>query len=149
MEATSVWRPLLGDWMKILPPSMSAGLKLRTSLTLIPPRAIRSSMRRFLRFWVLKIISSMVSFSTIFQGTGLRSLKTFRSMGEAQGFWNLSLPEFMTKAKKARRRENLSLFVDCLAPSAKWPKKERISSEVREPVPLSPNWVENPFRTYS
>ena len=38
---------------------------------LIPPLAINSKMSRFLRSEVLKMISSTVSFSTIFQGIGL------------------------------------------------------------------------------
>jgi len=36
--------------------------------------------------------------------------------------------------------------VDCLRPSVRWPKKERISSEVRDFASLSPNWVENSVR---
>ncbi len=70
-------------------------------------------------------------------------------MSESQGFWKFSLPEFMVKLKKARSSEKRSLFVDCLAPSVRWPKKDRISSEVRDSPSLSPNWVENPLRMYS
>jgi hypothetical protein len=70
-------------------------------------------------------------------------LKIFLSISESQGFGNLSLPVFMMKVKNARRRENRSLLVDCLSPSVRWPKKERISSEVRESASLSPNWAEN------
>jgi hypothetical protein len=69
--------------------------------------------------------------------------KIFLSMGAPHGFANLSLPVFMMKVKKARRREKRGLLVDCLSPSVRWPKKERISSEVRESASLSPNWVEN------
>jgi hypothetical protein len=95
------------------------------------------------------MISSMVSFAEIFQGTALRSLKIFRSIGESQGFWNFSFPEFMVKPKRARRSEKRRLFVDYLAPLVRWPKKDRISSEVRDPPSLSPNWAGNPARMYS
>jgi hypothetical protein len=135
--------------MSILPPSISRGLKLRISPILIPPRAISSRMSRFLLFEVLKMISSTVSFSTIFQGTGFWSLNVFRRRGDSQGFTNFSLPELMMKLKKARSRENRSLLVDWRAPSVRRLKKERISSEVRESPSRSPNWAVNSARRYS
>jgi hypothetical protein len=67
-------------------------------------------------------------------------------MGESQGFWNLSLPVFVMKVKKARRRENRSLLVDCLAPSVRWLKKDKTSSEVRDSASLSPISLENSVR---
>jgi hypothetical protein len=83
----------------------------------MPPPAIISRIRRFLLSYVLNMISSTVSFSTIFQGKGFLSLNVLRRRGNSQGFTNFSLAELMMKPKKERRREKRSLLVDCLAPS--------------------------------
>jgi hypothetical protein len=57
-----------------------------TSLTLMLPRAISSSMRRFLGFVVLKMISSTTSFSRIVQWAILAGLNSFLSIGVLEGF---------------------------------------------------------------
>jgi len=54
----------------------------------------------------------------------------------------------MMKVKKERRREKRSLLVDCLSPSVRCPKKDRISSGVRDSTSLSPNWAENSVRRW-
>ena len=62
------------------------GVIFKTSPILIPPRAISSSIRRFLGFTVLKMISSTTSFSKISQGIGFVSLNIFLKIGVSQGF---------------------------------------------------------------
>ena len=76
-----------------------------TSPTLIPDRAMSSSMRRSLGFSVLKTISSTTSFSKISQGMGFGSLKSFFKIGALHGFCKLESIELLMKLKKAESRE--------------------------------------------
>jgi len=59
--------PLFGSFRVSLRSMISEGASFSTSLILIPPRAISSRINRFLGFDVLKITSSIVSFSIGFQ----------------------------------------------------------------------------------
>ena len=60
--------PLFGSLRVSLRSWISEGVSFSTSLILIPPLAISSRINRFLGFDVLKITSSTVSFSIMFQG---------------------------------------------------------------------------------
>jgi hypothetical protein len=100
MKTTSDSIPLLGLGKVSFLSWISIGLIFRTSPTLIPPRAISSSMIRFLGFMVRKMISSTRSFSTIFHCWGGRSRNIFRSIAVSQGFWILASTEFLRKLKK-------------------------------------------------
>jgi hypothetical protein len=63
------------------------GLILSTSPIRIPPLAISSSMMRLRGLDVLKMISSIESFSMIFHCPGRLALNIFLKMGVSQGFW--------------------------------------------------------------
>ena len=63
--------PLFGYWIVTFRSPTSLGVSFKTSPILIPPLAISSRMSRFLIFLVLKMTSSMVSFSTRSQWMGL------------------------------------------------------------------------------
>ena len=47
------------------------------------------------------------------------------------------------KLKKADKSEKRSFLVDCLVPSVKSFKNDKISSTVRDSISLSPNWLQN------
>jgi len=66
-------------------PGASSHLPCKTSLILIPHLAMSSSMRRFLGFPVLKIISSTSSLSTISQLFGFGALRIFLTIGVSKG----------------------------------------------------------------
>ena len=67
-------------------PSTSLGVRFSTSLTLVPPLAISSKSNLFLILVVLKITSSMVSFSVMFQCIALAGRKSFINISVSQGF---------------------------------------------------------------
>jgi hypothetical protein len=62
------------------------GVSCRTSPTLMPPPPISSTMSRFLTFVVLKMISSIVSFSTTSRSMGFPGLFSLLNIGASQGF---------------------------------------------------------------
>ena len=80
-----------------------------------------------LRSWGLRLIPTILpaffTTSRIFQWLGFASLNIFLRMGVSQGLWNPGSIELLIKLKKAERRENRSLLVDCLFPSVISAKK--------------------------
>ena len=102
-KATSASLPLFGSRIIAFRSSISPGLSLRTSPTLMPLLAMSSSNRRFLGFRVLKIISSTTSFSRILSCVGLPARNSFRSAGLSQGFWISRIEGIFHEIEKGRQ----------------------------------------------
>ena len=105
MKTNSRSLPLLGSLRVSLRSLISEEVSFSTSLILIPPLAISSRIKRFLGFDVLKIISSMVSFSIMFQWYDGLALKSFFNIGVSHGFRNSWSMLFLIKLKKDNRWE--------------------------------------------
>ena len=90
---------------------------LYSSRVNIPPRAINSRINRFRTLVVLKIISSTVSFSIIFQLMVTFGRNSLRSIGISQGFLKFGSRLFFRKLKKDERWANRTRLVRGLQPS--------------------------------
>ena len=112
-------------------------LKLRAQRTGF---TLSSRMRRFLVLGVLKIISSITSFSIILNWAGFPVLKSFRRAGLSHGFWKSGSTEFLMKFKKALKRVNRNFFVLCLIPSDISDINAKMSSDVMDDSSMSPKW---------
>ena len=108
---------------------MSFHLSFSTSPIRIPPRAINSRINRFRTLVVLKIISSTVSFSIIFQLMVTFGRNSLRSIGISQGFLKFGSRLFFRKLKKDERWVNRTRLVRGLHPSVMVFKNCRILSE--------------------
>ena len=99
-KTASVSLPLFGARMITLRSSISIGVSLRTSPTLMQPRAMSSSMIRFRGFCVLNMISSTTSFSRILNWVDFPALNSLRNVLLSQGFWKSGPTEFLMKLRE-------------------------------------------------
>ena len=124
-------RPLFGSRNNSFLSATSLGTIVKTSPIRIAPRAINSSIKRFLILLVRKMISSTVSFSRISNCVFTFTRNNLRNIGESQGLIKSGSRLFLAKLKNANRLVNRARFVWGLRPSVSWFMKSRILSTDR------------------
>ena len=90
---------------------ISLGTIFNTSPIRIAPRAMSSSIKRFLGCAVRKMISSTVSFSSISNWGFILGRNSFRSIGESHGLENSWSRLSLMKLKNTNRLVNRPRFV--------------------------------------
>lgn len=140
MKIVSYSWPLLGSFNINFRSDISLGSSFRTSPIRMPPRAISSSIRRFLVLDVRNMISSTVSLSRTSHWYFTFGLYSLCGNGESQGFIIFVSRLFFTKLKNADRLANRQRLVWGLRPLVSLFRKSIMSSIVRSPKSWSANW---------